>query len=33
MLNDDGSVPAEGTVWRQPVLAKTLRRLGGKGRD
>lgn len=27
MLNPDGSVPAAGFVWRQPVLARTLRRL------
>lgn len=31
MLNPDGSVPPEGTVWKQPVLARTLRRLAEKG--
>ncbi len=32
-LNPDGSVPAEGTLWKQPVLARTLRRLAEKGAD
>ena len=31
MLNPDGSVPAAGSVWRQPVLARTLRRLALHG--
>jgi gamma-glutamyltranspeptidase / glutathione hydrolase len=31
MLNPDGSVPAAGTLWRQPVLARTLRRLAAHG--
>lgn len=32
-LNADGSVPAQGEVFKQPVLAKTLRRLAEKGGD
>lgn len=32
-LNPDGSVPAVGTVWKQPVLARTLRRLATHGAD
>jgi gamma-glutamyltranspeptidase/glutathione hydrolase len=31
MLSPDGSVPAAGTLWRQPVLARTLRRLAAHG--
>lgn len=30
-LDEDGDVPREGTVWRQPVLARTLRRLADQG--
>lgn len=33
MLNPDGTVPAAGTVWKQPVLARTLRRLAEHGAD
>lgn len=33
MLNPDGTVPAPGSVWRQPVLARTLRRLAEVGAD
>ncbi len=32
-LHADGSVPAAGTVWQQPVLARTLRRLAEHGAD
>lgn len=31
MLHADGTVPAEGTIWKQPVLAQTLRRLAERG--
>ena len=32
-LNVDGSIPAAGSRWRQPVLARTLRRIAEKGAD
>lgn len=32
-LNPDGSLPAAGTLWKQPVLARTLRRLAEHGAD
>jgi gamma-glutamyltranspeptidase/glutathione hydrolase len=32
-LLPDGSQPAEGAVWKQPVLARTLRRLAELGAD
>ena len=32
-LNEDGTVPALGTVWKQPVLAQTLIRLAESGAD
>lgn len=32
-LNDDGSLPEEGVLWKQPVLARTLRRLAEHGAD
>lgn len=33
LLLEDGSVPAEGTCWKQPLLARTLRRLAANGAD
>lgn len=33
MLEPDGSLPAEGTLWKQPVLARTLRRLAERGAE
>jgi gamma-glutamyltranspeptidase/glutathione hydrolase len=32
-LRSDGSIPAEGEVWRQPTLGATLRRLAAEGPD
>lgn len=32
-LKPDGSAPAQGETWRQPALAKTLRRLSNEGDD
>ena len=32
-LNPNGTLPAEGTRWKQPVLARTLRRLAEHGAD
>lgn len=32
-LNADGSAPPAGTVWKQPALARTLRRLAEHGAD
>ncbi len=32
-LDEDGNAPRAGTVWRQPVLAQTLRRLATDGAD
>lgn len=32
-LQADGSVPVEGTLWRQPILAGTLRLIAAKGAD
>lgn len=32
-LKADGSVPAEGELWRQPILARTLRLIATKGGD
>jgi gamma-glutamyltranspeptidase/glutathione hydrolase len=33
LLEPDGTVPQEGTIWKQPILAKTLRRLAEVGAD
>lgn len=32
-LNPDGTVPPEGALWKQPVLAATLRRLAAHGAE
>lgn len=33
LLDGEGSIPGEGILWKQPVLAKTLRRLARYGAD